>query len=107
MSTQTTRCPTSARQAPVTSPTYPEPMIEMFMTCGTGFQPVVSKTWVANPCHFRSFLFCFTIAAVPDERSLQSVIQRHQRLVTKLRTRLLDDRTPPIRIVDQIIPIFA
>src|SRR5580704_3469576 len=29
LSTQTTLCPTSAKQAPVTRPTYPEPMIEI------------------------------------------------------------------------------
>src|SRR5215204_1393283 len=51
--------------------------------------------------------FSLSIARVPDQRPPQPVFQRHLRLIAQMRPGLLDDRTPPVGIVDEVVLVLA
>src|SRR5882724_228228 len=88
MSVHTTSCPASARQAPVTKPTYPQPMTERRKTSSPGDavpkndDPVHSKLPVSHcrrippeeqsalwPMAASKFQVCHKTTAVPDPQT--------------------------------------
>src|SRR6185369_8639824 len=49
----------------------------------------------------------FTIDGVPKQRATQALVQGHLRIITKLAARLGNDRAATIRIVDEVVAVFA
>src|SRR6266542_3238787 len=95
LSTQITFMPRSARAAPVTSPTYPVPTMQMFMTSGLSGRQAPSQELSLPPgegrCE-RPLSRRSPLIPVPFNTSPQSLLEWHPGLKTEEPLRLLHGR---------------